>query len=155
MGSEAERFATPHLAAGALFVNDNGGLLLVRKTYGNRWDIPGGYVDTGESPAQACYRELVEELGVDRRPLRVLAIDWAPTDQDADKLLWIFDCGDLGIDEHRIRLPADELDGWAWFDLGDLDEYLIPRLARRLRWAYSARVDGRMVYLEHGEPALN
>jgi 8-oxo-dGTP diphosphatase len=31
------------------------GVGLVRKTYGNQWDIPGGHVDAGESPAAACH----------------------------------------------------------------------------------------------------
>ncbi|SDP78249.1 ADP-ribose pyrophosphatase YjhB, NUDIX family [Actinopolyspora xinjiangensis] len=155
MSSEADRFATPRVAAGALFVNGDGKVLLVRKTYGNRWDIPGGYVDTGESPAQACTRELAEELGVDRQPVGVLAIDWAPTDHDGDKLLWIFDCGDLTIDEHRIQLPSDELDRWEWVAPQELDHYLIPRLARRLKQAYTAHEQGRTVYLEYGQPTMN
>ncbi|WP_017972922.1 NUDIX domain-containing protein [Actinopolyspora halophila] len=154
MGSEADKFATPRVAAGALFVDGDGRVLLVRKTYGNRWDIPGGYVDAGESPAQACRRELIEELGIDRRPLRVLAVDWAPTEHDGDKLLWVFDCGDLADDEHRIRLDGSELDRWEWVNVEALDDYLIPRLSRRLKQAHTARAEGRTVYLEHGAPAL-
>ncbi|NYH78748.1 8-oxo-dGTP pyrophosphatase MutT (NUDIX family) [Actinopolyspora biskrensis] len=154
MGSEADRFATPRVAAGALFVNGAGKVLLVRKTCDKRWDIPGGYVDTGESPARACVRELVEELGVDRRPFRVLAVDWAPTEQDGDKLLWVFYCGELADDEHRIRLDGGELDRWEWVDVEALDDYLIPRLVRRLKQAHTARAEGLTVYLEHGEPAL-
>jgi len=61
-----EDFATPRMAAGALFV-DGDRVLLVRKTYGNRWDIPGGYINRGgESLAEACRREVREELGLDR-----------------------------------------------------------------------------------------
>ncbi|MBO0851081.1 MAG: NUDIX hydrolase, partial [Pseudonocardia sp.] len=68
MSSPAEEFATPRVAAGALFV-DGGRVLLVRKTYGNRWDIPGGYVDRGESPRAACRREVREEIGIEREPV--------------------------------------------------------------------------------------
>ena len=57
---------------------DGDRLLLVRKTYGNQWDIPGGYVDVGESPAAACQRELREELGIDRQPQRLPVMEWAP-----------------------------------------------------------------------------
>ena len=57
---------------------DDDRLLLVRKTYGNQRDIPGGYVDVGESPAAACQRELREELGIDRQPQRLLVMEWAP-----------------------------------------------------------------------------
>lgn len=84
MTNPAAKFATPRITAGALFV-DEGRVLLVRKTYGNQWDIPGGYVDIGESPASACRRELSEELGIDREPQRLLVVDWAPNDGEGDK----------------------------------------------------------------------
>ena len=58
MTDPVAKFATPRVTAGALFVDD-GQVLMVHKTYGNGWDIPGGYVDIGESPAAACHRELL------------------------------------------------------------------------------------------------
>jgi 8-oxo-dGTP diphosphatase len=72
------KFATPRIAAGALFVDDDR-IMLVQKTYGNGWDIPGGYVETGESPARARQREVKEELGLQREAQRLLIVDWAPT----------------------------------------------------------------------------
>src|SRR5438445_10870559 len=103
MSDPTLRFATPRLAAGALFA-DNGKILLVHKTYGNGWDIPGGYVDRGESPASACEREVQEELGITRRVARLLVHDWAPTEKESDKILYVFDCGTMGDDERDIRL---------------------------------------------------
>jgi 8-oxo-dGTP pyrophosphatase MutT (NUDIX family) len=149
----AAKFATPRIAAGALFV-DGDRVLLVRKTYGNRWDIPGGYLDTGESPAAACRRELKEELGIEREAQRLLIVDWAPHVEEGDKLLYIFDCGDLSDDEQRIQLASDELDRWEWVSVSRLPEYVIPRLARRLASAYQAHLVGTPLYLEHGQPAL-
>ena len=73
MTEPAAKFATLRIAAGALFVDDDR-LLLVRKTSGNQRDIPGGYVDVGESSAAACQRELREELGIDRQPQRLLVM---------------------------------------------------------------------------------
>ena len=110
-------FATPRVAAGALFFDDQGRVLLVHPTYKDSWDIPGGYVERGESPAAACRRELKEELGIDRASLRLINVDWAPNEREGDKMLFLFDCGDLGADEARTRLPADELDRWEWVDL--------------------------------------
>lgn len=153
MTDPAAKFATPRVAAGALFA-DGGRILLVHKTYGNHWDIPGGYVDTGESPAAACRRELREELGIDRRPRRLLVVDWAPNDGEGDKILYVFDCGPLGEDEAQIRLADGELDRWAWVPVGTIGDYVIPRLARRLACAYTARCADTPLYLEHGNPAL-
>jgi 8-oxo-dGTP diphosphatase len=147
------KFATPRIAAGALFV-DGDRVLLVHKTYGNGWDIPGGYVDRGESPAAACRREVKEELGIDREVQRLLIVDWAPHEDEGDKILYIFDCGELGADEQRIQLAADELDRWAWAPVSRLPEYVIPRLAQRLGNARHAHVAGTPLYLEHGQPAM-
>jgi 8-oxo-dGTP pyrophosphatase MutT (NUDIX family) len=146
-------FATPRIASGVLFV-DGDRILLVRKTYGNGWDIPGGYAETGESPAEACQRELKEELGIHRDVQRLLAVDWAPHVDEGDKVLYIFDCGELGDDENRIQLAGDELDQWTWVPVGQLPDYVIPRLARRLASAHQAYAARTPVYLEHGQPAL-
>ena len=149
MTNPAAKFATPRITAGALFVDDDR-VLLVRKTYGDQWDIPGGYVDIGESPASACRRELSEELGIDREPKRLLVVDWAPNDGEGDKILYVFDCGEIG-DETQISLQDPEVDHWEWIHISDVVNYAIPRLARRLMRAYEARYAGIPLYLEHGE----
>ena len=148
MGSPAEKFATPRVAAGALFV-DAARVLLVRKTYGNRWDIPGGYVDRGESPANACSREIREEIGLERRPTRLLVQDWAPSDTEGDKILYVFSCGPLGSDEHAIQVDGHELDAWEWVPVGQIGEYVIPWLTRCLSRAFEAHENGTTLYLEH------
>jgi len=50
--------ATPLMAAGALFFDEAGHVLLVEPTYKGYRDIPGGYVKQGESPLQTCVREV-------------------------------------------------------------------------------------------------
>jgi 8-oxo-dGTP pyrophosphatase MutT (NUDIX family) len=147
------RFATPRIAAGALFV-DGDRILLVHKTYGNGWDIPGGYAEASESPAAACQRELKEELGIHREVRRLLVVDWAPQVNEGDKILYIFDCGELGADENRIQFADGELDRREWVPVARLPHYVIPRLARRLTSAHHAYMTGTPVYLEHGQPAL-
>jgi 8-oxo-dGTP pyrophosphatase MutT (NUDIX family) len=151
LSSPADKFATPRIAAGALFV-DGGKILLVRKTYGDRWDIPGGYVDHGESPASACEREVREELGLVRTVRRLLVHDWAPNDAEGDKILDVFDCGELGDDERAIRLDGVEIDRTEWVPVAELGRYVISRLHRRLTQAHRAYVSGMTLYLEHGEP---
>ena len=147
-----EVFARPWLAAGALFVRERS-VFLVHKTYGDGWDIPGGFVDVSEAPVEACRREIFEELGIQRPPRRLLVCDWAPHD-GTDRLLFVFDCGELG-DESAILLQDSELDRWEWVPIDALDDYATPRLAIRLRQAFEAQRVGAPVYLERGEPFVS
>ncbi|MEU2043726.1 NUDIX hydrolase [Nocardia niwae] len=150
MTDQDNQFASARLAAGALFVRGDA-VFLVHKTYGNGWDIPGGYVEPGESPTAACRREVMEELGIECEPRRLLVHDWAPNQREGDKILYVFDCGELH-DEKAIKLQGSELDRWEWVRVDKLDDYTIPRLTRRLREAHAACAEPRNVYLENGKP---
>ncbi|RIV32429.1 NUDIX hydrolase [Micromonospora radicis] len=143
--------ATPRVAAGALFLNDEGHVLLVRPSYKKHWDIPGGYVEPGESPRAACIREVGEELGL-KLPLgRMLVVDWAPAEHEGDKLLFIFDGGTLTKDQERaIRFEDGELTEWRYVSARDLEQHGPPRLARRIRAAIAAHSNGGSTYAEHG-----
>ena len=66
--SDSERgpMKTVHVAAG-IIQRDGGEVLAVQRGYGDMdglWEFPGGKVENGETPAQACERELLEELQV-------------------------------------------------------------------------------------------
>lgn len=86
--------ARPDCAAGALFVDDEGRVLIVEPTYKPRWEIPGGRVERGETPRAACLRELREELGLDLPLGRLLVVDWAPNVRD-EHVRFVFDGGTL------------------------------------------------------------
>jgi excisionase family DNA binding protein len=145
--------ALPRVAAGAVFFDGQGRVLLVKPTYKDGWEIPGGYVEPGETPVEGARREVREELGLDRVLGRALVVDWAPSDKEGDKVLFVFDGGLLGDrDRDAIVLPADELEGFAFHAPDDIDGLLIERLARRVHAAVKARRSGETVYLEHGAP---
>jgi 8-oxo-dGTP diphosphatase len=143
--------ARPRVAAGALFFDENGQVMLVKPTYKRGWEIPGGYVEPGETPIEACQREVLEELGLERRMERLLVVDWAPSEAEGDKILFVFDGGLLAPqDAQRIVVPADELRTCAFHPPEGLPEVLIDRLARRVTAAVEARKQGTVRYLEHG-----
>jgi len=48
----------------ALVVNDEGALLLIRRTDNGNWSLPGGAIDVGETVRQAAVRETREESGI-------------------------------------------------------------------------------------------
>jgi 8-oxo-dGTP diphosphatase len=134
------------LAAGALFVDDAGRVLVVEPVYKPEWEIPGGMVEPGESPRAACVRELREELGLDLEPGRLLVTDWAPRD-GLDRVLFVFDGDTLTAGQlAAITLPPDELASWAFVPPADLGGRLVARLVRRVE----AGAAGASWYLEHG-----
>jgi ADP-ribose pyrophosphatase YjhB (NUDIX family) len=140
------------MAAGALFFDEGDRVLLVEPSYKDYRDIPGGYVEEGESPRQACVREVREELGIEPRIGRLLVIDWAPNPGEGDKVLYLFDGGRLSAeDRQRIVLQADEIRGYGFHRVDQVPELTIPRLARRITAGVQARTDGLTAYLEHGE----
>jgi 8-oxo-dGTP pyrophosphatase MutT (NUDIX family) len=144
-------FAHPFVAAGALFRDEDDRVLLVQPTYKNGWDIPGGYVQPGESPRAACVREVREELGLTIDVGGLLVVDWAPADNEGDKILFVFDAGvpDIQIRD-SIVLAIDELAAWRFVSRTDLDRYVPARLVRRLTTAFAALRSAGPNYAEHG-----
>ncbi|MGC4878186.1 NUDIX domain-containing protein [Micromonospora sp. DT43] len=63
-------------AAAAAFITDPAGnVLLVKPTYRDHWAFPGGYLDEGEYPHDACAREIREELGISVTVGDLLVVD--------------------------------------------------------------------------------
>lgn len=83
------KFATSRVAAGVLFNDGDGRVLLVNPTYKRGWEIPGGYVEISESPRAAAIREVKEELDLEIDVRNLLILDWAPHPNEGDKLLTI------------------------------------------------------------------
>ena len=143
--------ARPRVAAGVLFFDEADRVLLVRPSYKPGWDIPGGYVEPGESPKQACVREVEEELSITPPIGNLLVVDWAPHPDEGDKVLFIFDGGVLAA-EHQLDIRPDpgEVAEWRFETADSLEELMPPRLSRRLFTAIGARSNGRGAYAEHG-----
>lgn len=149
MADPSEKFATPRVAAGVLFNDGNGRVLLVNPTYKKGWEIPGGYVEIGESPRAAAIREVKEELGLDIDVRNLLVLDWAPHPNEGDKLLIIFDGGQLGQTTlDKINFVDGELSAAQFFTPEELSDVLPDRLAKRVVRA-ARGTDSR--FLEHGE----
>ncbi len=149
-----DNFARARAAAGVLFFDEQDRVLLVVPSYKDYRDIPGGYIDRGETPKEAAVREVQEELGITPPIGRLLVVDWAPNEAEGDKILFIFDGGLLAAGyRDQIQLPPDELTAYEFHDVAQAHELTIARLARRIVHGYAAHNDGSTRYLEHGQPA--
>jgi 8-oxo-dGTP diphosphatase len=146
--------ARKRMAAGALFRDAAGRVLLVEPTYKPNWEVPGGAVEQEESPTAACRREVLEELGLDRPAGRLLAVDWVPSRPERPEgLAFVYDCGVLAeADIAAIRLQADELASYAFVDAVRVPELASALLARRIAACLEAMAAGATVSLENGRP---
>ena len=67
------------MAAGWVVQNKAGEFLILKPSHKDYWGLPGGVVESEESPWHACQREVKEELGIDIDPGRLLCVDYCPS----------------------------------------------------------------------------
>ncbi|CAH2808171.1 MAG: hypothetical protein CBHOC_4822 [uncultured Caballeronia sp.] len=68
-----EHYATPKVDVRALVYDDCGKVLLIQEKSDGLWTLPGGWCDTGESPAASVVREVLEETGLKVAVARLVA----------------------------------------------------------------------------------
>jgi 8-oxo-dGTP diphosphatase len=86
-----------------------------REWYPNVWDLPGGHIEPGESPADALVRELREELGVTVEPPADPPFTVIAT-ADFDMLVWLVT---EWVGDSSNMAPAEH-DALAWYVAADL-----------------------------------
>ena len=66
------------LNVGLIIVNNAGKLLICKRKGQDAWQFPQGGIDFGEKPLETAYRELHEEVGIDRSSVKLLSenINW-------------------------------------------------------------------------------
>ena len=143
------------LAAGLLIHDAQGRVLIVKPTYKDTWEIPGGAVEVDESPRDGSRRESREELGIDIRPQRLLCVDYnSTTDGYLESLMFIFDGGTLTPEqEDAIAVDGREVSEWQFVDTNAAEKLLNRRLGRRIReiqWAHAAGL-----YLENQQQPVD
>jgi ADP-ribose pyrophosphatase YjhB (NUDIX family) len=67
-------YATPKVDARAAVFQADGILLVQERLDGNRWTLPGGWVDVGEAPSVAIVREVREETGYETQAVKLVAL---------------------------------------------------------------------------------
>ena len=68
---------TPPVTVDAVVFDPEGRLLLIRRKnppFKNRYALPGGFVDVGETTEDTCRRELKEETGIEAGALHLVGV---------------------------------------------------------------------------------
>lgn len=122
-------------------------VLLIRRAgepFAGLWALPGGFVEEGESSADAVKRELAEEAGVHDVWFEQLKTFDAP---GRDPRGWVVTVAHFAlIDSERVRpVGADDAAEAQWwpmdglpplaFDHGEILRYALERLRNKLRWS--------------------
>ena len=140
-------------SAGALIFDRDGGLLILKPTYKKGWTIPGGVMEAdGETPWQACQREVREECGLQVRRGRLVCVDFRrPRPGRPGGIRFLFDCGAFGPKTlASVVLQAEEIAESRILPLPEALPLLSKPVRRRVRAAARA---SSLVYLEDGRPA--
>lgn len=139
--------------AQGLLRNEDGEVLLCELTYKGEWDLPGGVVDPGESPATAVEREVEEELSADVTVHGLVAVNWLPPWRGwDDAVLFLFDLGVVPrgfVDD--VTLLRRELRAVHWVAPADIGRHVAPYTTRLLEQVLEgepapAREGGRTAY---------
>lgn len=135
--------------------DEQGRVLLVDPAYSKTWDLPGGSVDAEESPHAACWREVSEEIGIERPRGRILAVDWvASRPERPEGVIMIYDGGVLTAEDITLIAVADEeLAGFSFVPPDEIPALVTPVLARRIAACLEALETGTVAVLDNGGPA--
>jgi 8-oxo-dGTP pyrophosphatase MutT (NUDIX family) len=140
------------VSAGALIFDQAGRLLILKPTYKTGWTIPGGVMEAdGETPWEACRREVREECGIEVHGGRLAGMDFRrPKPGRPGGVRYLFDCGPVRDEALAgIVVQPEEISEYRLAALPDALDLLRGPIRRRVRAA--TRRKG-LVYLEDGRP---
>lgn len=127
-----------HPATAQLLITDHRDhvLIVLPAKDGAPWQLPGGVIEAGESPAQAAEREVREELGLTLtiRPEDLLAVEWLQAARPGRRARFVFLFTGPELDDgcYDFRLQRTELAAFRWAAPGEARDLLHPAIADRI-----------------------
>ena len=99
-------------------------VLLTKRTDNGRWCLPGGHMESGESAAEACEREVLEETGLKVRVTRLIGVYSDPNQlviyADGNKAFFVIMSFEAEIIEGELGL-SDETTDAGYFSLAEIE----------------------------------
>ncbi|HAX70727.1 MAG TPA: NUDIX domain-containing protein [Anaerolineales bacterium] len=98
-------------------------VLLTQRADNGHWCLPGGHMESGESAAEACEREVWEETGLKVRAMRLLGVYSNPDQlviyEDGNKAFFVVLNFEVQVLEGKVGL-SDETTDFGWFSLSEM-----------------------------------
>ena len=88
------------------------GVVLVFNRHRRVWELPGGFIDPGESAREAARRELAEEAGCFAETLQWLGVVEVEDGQRRHGA--VFGCDVATVPEHVSNTEIDGIAAWSW-----------------------------------------
>jgi 8-oxo-dGTP pyrophosphatase MutT (NUDIX family) len=113
------------LGTSAILFNSEGQFLLTQREDNGQWCLPGGAVESGESLAEACEREVFEETGLRVRVKRLVGVYSHPDQlvvyKDGHKVQIVAIHFEVEIIGGELSL-SDETTDFGYFTLEDTEK---------------------------------
>lgn len=117
---------TPIPAVGAFILKD-GKLLLVKRAYepgAGKWTVPGGAIELGEKTVEALRREILEEVGIRLKNVKLLDIYDAIFRDDEGRIRYHYVIIEFLAEPETMEVKlSDEALDYRWVNLEEV-EYL-------------------------------
>ncbi len=141
------------LGVGIMLLNGTGQVFVARRLdTADAWQMPQGGIDAGETPREAAFREMKEEIGTDGADILAETTGWLDYDFPAwirmgryrgQRQKWF--AMRLTADEAEIDLATEhpEFDAWQWVARERLTDLIVP-FKRDLYRAVLAELEPRL-----------
>ncbi len=119
VGPGTRGYVTPKVAVAAVVGDDEGRMLLIKRSDRGVWLYPTGWADVGYSAAEVVQKEVFEETGIRCEPIRLIALIDGTRHGFTRIPMYslVFHCRLLGGELRPHPLEVTDL---GWFDRGDL-----------------------------------
>ncbi len=125
--------AKRHTASGAFIFSAQNQLLILKPSYKDGWNLPGGVSDQFESPYQTVIRECKEETNLDIHIKDLVLIDYSRKiidDYEHDYIEFYFTATVKNLSE--IQIDKEEIIDYKFVDITESQNYLTQNYHTRL-----------------------
>ncbi|GGC67279.1 NUDIX domain-containing protein [Hoyosella rhizosphaerae] len=124
-----------------VIANDDGEVLLARRSDNRLWAVVSGILEPGEEPSCAAQREVLEEIGVRVALDRITSVDVTPvvTYSNGDQCQYLDICFSAKIVDGTPHVADDENIEVRWFSVNALPDDMTETSRDRIAHALAQR----------------